>query len=240
MYTSVRAFCDGLAKATPAHQRSLREAQHRHADHFARLGDPEFLLQLKRHGGAAKRRRLHAELGNILWAVDVSIGAGRIEVAARCAMAAANIYEIQGPIVAGRSALHQVLDAQMEASQTRSRVFRMLAYLDFLVENFDHAASHFESAEADAQADSDQDPSALHSLHLSDIARVHIARGDLLRAADCYAETIEAFTATNEVDGLVRAYVNQGDLKFALGDFDGARSSGSTARRQAAGSPSRG
>lgn len=225
MYTSVRSFCEHRRASSPEHEALIVAAGHRHAAFFAAFGDQDFTARLGQHGGEGLRKRLHRELDNLTAAVAFSIDAGCIERAARCALGCATIYELQGPHHVGVSILKRIVAVYPDPSTTRARVLRTLAYMEFLMGDFEGAAKNYENGYRDTKQCSPEDEPAAHIWFLHDIARVYFSEGKLQLAVDCHEKIITGCREQENAVGLMSGLINQSDLQFLLGDFEPARQS---------------
>ena len=238
MYSGVRDFCAHHGTASSVGAETILGARRRHARHFARFGEQAFQSRLQLHAGQSLHGRLHGELQNLIAAVDTSLEAEQIDQAGLCALACAFIYEAQGPVGASAVVLQRVIDTAEAPSHTRSRVYRALAYAEFLMGRFERAEQGYERSYHDARLSSPDDEAAAHTLYLYDIARVHTAEGRLKLAMDCFEEIVTGFEEQGHHDSLIRGLINQSDLCLQLGEFERARRSIDEARRL--GGPSRG
>jgi predicted ATPase/tetratricopeptide (TPR) repeat protein len=103
---------------TPA-QRASDEA--RHMAYFAQFGSPDALAALDRHGGEEGRRRLAADIENLVVAVRRAVARGDAASAAGAALAAWPVLYERGPIELGLEVLRL---AQTVPSPVRVRELR--------------------------------------------------------------------------------------------------------------------
>ncbi|MEE2752196.1 MAG: hypothetical protein VX519_12260, partial [Myxococcota bacterium] len=102
MYTSIQEYA-----AEKLGEESIQTGL-RHARHFASFGSEAFLESLESHGGVVRRKALTVELENVLAGVEGGDVVGDAEAAAGCALAAAEVFRLQGPYSDGIAVLERV------------------------------------------------------------------------------------------------------------------------------------
>jgi tetratricopeptide (TPR) repeat protein len=139
MLESIRQYAaEKLAEATA--QTALR-----HAQHFASFGDEAYAHSLDTHGGVERRLALALELENILVGVDASLAAGEPEVAAGCALAGAEVFDMRGPFSDGITLLERVL-VQPPGRGTQGRLAHKTGRLLHVVGRHAEALEHYQQA----------------------------------------------------------------------------------------------
>lgn len=91
-----RAVLDGAGEAVSGRD-ARAEVEARHAEHYARWGDPAELAALHGPGGEDLRARLAADLDNLIVAVRYAADADRAEAAAGAALGALALLRRTGP-----------------------------------------------------------------------------------------------------------------------------------------------
>jgi DNA-binding response OmpR family regulator/predicted ATPase/Tfp pilus assembly protein PilF len=83
-------------------QSGAREASaHQHAGHYAKLGSPSQLRELRTHGGIERQRQLALERENLLAAVESGLAEADFETAFACGHAAVWVFRRCGPYAGG-------------------------------------------------------------------------------------------------------------------------------------------
>jgi hypothetical protein len=107
---------------------ALESAQHRHAAHFAKLGEPSFLRSLDSFESASRWSELFSELDNLV----VAIRYGTPQTAPLCCMAALKVLGMKGPVSLGVDIATEVLALpdlprrqQMQIEIERSKCLRI-------------------------------------------------------------------------------------------------------------------
>ncbi|MEE2830184.1 MAG: tetratricopeptide repeat protein [Myxococcota bacterium] len=122
----------------------------RHAQHFASFGTEGFLESLNSHGGVERRKALAVDLENLLAGVDTGLAAGEAEVAAGCALACVELFEMHGPYSDGIALLKRVLGQQIGRG-TEGRLFRRAAWLLYVAGRLTESLEHHHKALAIAR-----------------------------------------------------------------------------------------
>ena len=135
MYASIQEFAAGTLGESVEHVRQ------RHAMHYATLGSANHIEALDTTGGVNRRKALSLELENFLTGIDVNIP----EASAHCALAAAEVFQIQGPYSDGVSLLEAALQLPL-GSEIQERLHRHAAKLMHLAGRFEHATANYEAA----------------------------------------------------------------------------------------------
>lgn len=108
---------------------SRRDAERRHWVYFCGFGSDEALVALLEHGAAPRLHRLAADLENLTAAAERALAAGALENAARCALAASEIYEFRGPTSEGVRLFRAVLERPELPRRVREPVLERYADL---------------------------------------------------------------------------------------------------------------
>jgi len=153
----------------------------RHARYFASFGTEAFLESLDSHGGVDRRKLLAMELENFLVAVDCSVQAGDGETAAGCALAASDVFQLQGPYSDGLALLGRVADNAM-SGETQERLSRHLGSLLHLSGGFDEALIRFNQALKTAGGVGNRRG---EGITLGQVAWLHRERGRAAKALEC-------------------------------------------------------
>ena len=81
----------------------------RHARHYADYGADDFRRNLNRHGGVDRLRLMCLERDNLVGGVDATLDLGQMNVAARCALGAHEVFMMEGPYSEGAILIERCL-----------------------------------------------------------------------------------------------------------------------------------
>lgn len=139
---------DGASLTGPGPLAALRR---RHAEVYAALGTSEALHALDTRGGAARRRALVDELENLQAGLSAALDLGAAEVAARLALAVAEITTLRGPLALGLGVLEPVLSLPGLRDTTRAHALIYLGRLRYSLGDTCRALDDVAEAEALAE-----------------------------------------------------------------------------------------
>ena len=128
------------------------EAQLRHAGHYARWGEPEELAQLHTHGAEDTRRRLAADLDNLVAASRNALRLDDGETAGLVTLGALALLENTGPFSLAERLALQVLDADV-SPEAATRVRTALGTIFNRSGQAEAAMPHLQVALLQARAD---------------------------------------------------------------------------------------
>ncbi len=124
MYLSIRDYAAEKLDSLPDPANNPRHAAAvRHAAFYAGSGSEEAIDALQSHGGVERRKALALDLENLVRGVQAAGAAAEPELAACCALAAAEVFQFQGPFSDGVALLQGLLD-QSVCPGTRERLYR--------------------------------------------------------------------------------------------------------------------
>nr|MBA2661158.1 protein kinase [Lujinxingiaceae bacterium] len=109
MLSSIQAYAAEKLDHEGFDARQAVEA--RHGDYYAQFGEEQALDALCRHGGVQRLLVLDAERDNLTAAARRASMRGDHAIASKTAMAAAEVFELRGPMSLGASFLEEVLRA---------------------------------------------------------------------------------------------------------------------------------
>jgi predicted ATPase/serine/threonine protein kinase/Tfp pilus assembly protein PilF len=164
----------------------------RHGQHFAQFGEEAFLETLDSHGGVARRRSLVSELENFLAGVNGALAAGEPEVAANCALAAGELFEMHGPYSDGIALIERV-SGQPVGRGTQGRLLGRAGRLLYLAGRYSEALEYFQQALAITREIGD---AVNEAINLGNLAIFHQEQGRISEAVEHFQQ---ALAITREV-----------------------------------------
>ncbi len=214
MLRSIAAF----ATEKLAESDQLEATQRRHACFFASLGTRIYQRSLLSEGGTQKRRRLHTELDNLVLATHNALKLGALDTAMACGLAAAKVYQIQGPPKDGMDLLEQCLKGGESSSILLARTIHQNAYLKWMTGNAKDAIS---LTERSLQMSIEEEDDYLQAMNLDQLGLLYINQGEIDKAMDAYKKG-EALCTRPELDTMRstilmhRSKLHQSRLEVAL------------------------
>jgi len=213
----------GAAVTGPDQANAIRM---RHARHFAALSDDEFTRSLHRSGGVARRKALNLEHHNLKAAFETARSAGDNTLAARCAVAASEIFGTKGPVDQGLARLKSAA----ELPNVKPAIGVLIAYWRGLLERFtgrvETARLHFETALIDAER---LDMKRWLARTRTSLAILQREMGQLDKARGTFESAIELLQEVGDKSGegvarcvLALVYSATGDVALAIEQNDRA------------------
>jgi predicted ATPase/Tfp pilus assembly protein PilF len=217
MLVSVQEYARGkLGQAAP-------ETWARHGRYFARLGAREALDALHGHGGTERRKALPQELDNLVAANRRAAARGDGEVAASTALAAWEVFAVQGPLSAAAALLEGTAE---RFEERRASVYLKAAVTRQWCGQMDRARAHYERALALAQETGDraQESAALGALgYLShDTGQVEQARAHYEAALALHREVGDQRLEARTHFSLGNLHSDQGQMDVAREHYEAA------------------
>ncbi len=133
-----------------------------------------------------RRKLLAFELDNLLAGVDAALVSGELEVAAGCALAGAELFEMHGPFSDGIALLERVSGRSLFRG-TQGRLFRKTGWLLHMAGRHTEALEHYEQALAIAREVGDRRG---EGITLGNLAPLHRAQGRLPEATEHYKRAL--------------------------------------------------
>ena len=192
--------------------------QQRHARHYATYGTKENLDALNRHGGLARRRRLGAELENLVVATERSIASGWTQTAVGTSVTVLVMCSITGPFEPALSRAERVL-ALGALGTERSRLIYQIGMWHHAFGNMKDAIVHYTEALALYQKEGDRRG---EGIVLGNLGAVHMNQGRMESAAEHYTQALSIVREMGHrrFEGIVLGYLgilhmNQGRIEAA-------------------------
>jgi predicted ATPase/class 3 adenylate cyclase/Flp pilus assembly protein TadD len=216
MLESIREYA---AEKLGAESKLAEATALRHGSHFASLGTGTFIESLDTHGGVQRHKFLKLELENLLAGVDAGLAAEEPEVAAGCALAAAQVLAMHGPYSDGIALLERVL-GQPVGRGTQGRLFHRGGWLLKLAGRPAEALRHCQQA---LEIDRELGYRRGEGVTLGDLAIIHADQGRLPEALQHYQQALEMAREVGDRRGegsilanLAILHADQGRLPEAL------------------------
>ena len=180
-----------------------REAEQRHARHFASFGTPEAIDAAERAGGAL--RALSFEIDNLAAAIRRSASAGDGRAAAEALAAAWEVLALSGPLALALDLAQSVLSAQALPDSASAAAEAILGNILVRMGRLEEAVPHFVSALGRS------DVSARGRLH-GKLAALHVEQGRPAEATVHIESGLEATRAASDRNGEARILTTLGTL----------------------------
>ena len=113
--------------------------QLRHGRYYARMGGPEAIELFQKHGKSKRNWNISQDLENLIAAIDTLQQHGASTPMGHCAMAAAEIFDLVGPLQSGIQLIERVLRHDALSVELQSHLLRILSRLLYRIGRMEEA-----------------------------------------------------------------------------------------------------
>jgi tetratricopeptide (TPR) repeat protein len=164
-----------------------------------------FLKSLDSHGGVARRKILTFELENLLAGIDTGLAAGEWEAAAGCALAAGEVFRVNGPLSDGVLHIKRCLEKPV-GHATQERLLRKVSWMMYRTGHPSEALDHFQQALEVAR---EMGCRRSEGMNLGNLGWHHQSQGRIPEALDHFQQ---ALAIAREVGNRRSEGINLGNL----------------------------
>jgi len=195
------------------------------AAYFSRFGTQEYRDGLDAEGGVERRRLLGMESGNLLTGVEVGLDTGERDVAALCALAAGELFKLDGPLVDGIALFDRILSGALD-DEMRFSVLEKNAWLYKSAGRPAEALAIYDEALSIAREHGDR---FRYGKVLGSVAETERAQGNASRALELFLQSLALVRelGMSRVEGVILGnlgmlYEGQGRDQDALDSYQAA------------------
>ena len=195
------------------------------AAYFSRFGTQEYRDGLDSEGGVERRRLLRMESGNLLTGVEYGLETGEREVAALCALAAGEVFKLDGPLVDGIALFDRILSGALD-DEVRFSVLEKNGWLHKSAGRPVDALALYGEALSIAREHGDR---LRYGKVLASMAETERAQGNTSRALELFLQSLALIRelGISDVEGVILGnlamlYEGQGRDQEALDSYQAA------------------